>query len=161
MRPCHLNQNWSSAFEGACCCPVELCSGGCMRKVSEGFLFGESHLREVFVHLLNRLAVAGFKRNCPRSPKRPPRATLQNIHLKPSCEATAIALGIIRNGPQCFRHQNRRIQVVKNSDQPFTRMGTATDYAGHGLLPWAAKEFIRGAKSFRSVVSAASGRASR
>jgi len=65
-----------------------------MPRVSEGFLFGESHLREVFTHLLNRLAVAGSERSCPRSPRRPARAALQNIHLKPSCKATAIALAI-------------------------------------------------------------------
>lgn len=65
-----------------------------MRRVSEGFLLGESQLREAFTHLLSTLAPNDFTRSLPRWPVRTLRATLKNISLKPSGEPTHVASGI-------------------------------------------------------------------
>lgn len=129
-----------------------------MRRASEGFPFGESYLREVLTHLLNRLAVAGFKLRRPRLSKKPLGPTRKNVRSEPSYEATVVALRVARTKSRWSRHRNGLIPVAQNPDKPFTRMGTDADYPQRGLLPLAAQELVRRARSFTSIVFVASGR---
>lgn len=62
--PSTYNQNRHGALEGACSCSVVACSGGCMGKVSEVFLLGESQLREALIRLL---VSKGVVRSNPQS----------------------------------------------------------------------------------------------
>ena len=68
--------------------PVELCSGGCMRRVSESFLLGASG---TLPHLLKRLAAFDIDRSRPRSPEIVVKLTLTNFDLNPWCEPTGVA----------------------------------------------------------------------
>jgi hypothetical protein len=114
-----------------------------MRRVSEGFLFRESQLRDALTLLLDRVVLVGCKKNHPRSPGTFLRTTLENIDLKPACEPTTFASGIMENGRQFARILNYSTRVTAKTNHQNSAMSQSADYAGHGLLPWAAKEFIR------------------
>ena len=115
-----LNQNRSGAFEGACWCSVELCSGGCMRRVSEGPL-RKSQLRGALTHLLDGPAAVDFKRRKPRSQEKPIRATRKNIYLRRSCEPTGVAWGTTEYGTQYRRVWNNPVHVLMDTNTSFTQ----------------------------------------
>jgi hypothetical protein len=129
-----------------------------MGRMSEGFPFGESHLREVLTHLLNLPAVVCSKLCGRRLSNRPFRPTRKNNPSEPSYRATVVALEVPWNKPQRSRHRSGLTRIDQNTGKPFTRMGTDADYAQCGLLPLPAQGFMQKARSFRSVVFVASGR---
>jgi hypothetical protein len=88
-----------------------------MRRVSEGLLLGESHLREASTYLLNGLAAVDLERPRSRSPKAV-TATLKNIDLTRSYGQEHAGSGAAEPEPQFRRLQTFPMRVL-------SRAGTA------------------------------------